>query len=81
MLRNMFGYNMSVILNSYLTSIALKNKHNAIKYHLFIEVVSAGFINLERVVLENNYADILTKSLSGPNHYALFKALIFTTTI
>ena len=72
---------MSVILNSSLNSITLKNKHNVIEYHLVREVVAAGLIELEHVILENNYADILTKALSISKHYAMCKVLIFTTTI
>ena len=81
MIRRMSGDNMSVILNSSLNSITLKNKHNVIGYHLVREVVAAGLIELEHVILENNYANILTKALSITKQYDMCKALIFTTTI
>ena len=78
MIRNMFGDNMSVILKSSLTSSNLKiNSFNAIEYQIFRDVVAAGFIKLEHIVLENNYADILTKSLNRSKQYALCKVLIF----
>ena len=68
---------MFVVLNYYPASITLENKHNEIEYNIFREVVAAGFIRLEHLILENNYADILTKSLSGSNHCGLCKSLIF----
>ena len=72
---------MFVVLNYYPASITLENKHNEIEYNIVREVVAAGFIKLEHVILENIYADILTKSLSGSNHYALCKSLIFNIMI
>ena len=72
---------MSVILNYYPAPINLENKHNEIEYNIVREVAAAGFIKLEHVILENIYADILTKALSGSNHYAMCKSLILNRMI
>ena len=72
---------MSVILNCTLPSSTLKNNHNVISYHCVRGDVAAGIIRMARVGSENNYSDILTKSISGAKHCVLCKPLMFTPLI
>ena len=75
------GDNMSVILNCTLPSSTLKNNHNVISYHCVRGCVAAGIIRMAHVRSENNYADILTKSISGAKHYVLCNPLMFVPMI
>ena len=43
-----------------------------------MKTVSDGVIRMVYVRPDNNYADLLTKSLSGDKYYTLCKPLMFT---
>ncbi len=55
----------------------MKKKHNAIAYHSVREAVSAKIFNLAHIKSEDNYADILTKSVNGAVHAKLVRPLLF----
>jgi hypothetical protein len=75
----MYGDNKSVIINTTMPSSQLKKKHNAVAYHRVREAIPAGIINFFHIPSVDNFADILTKPLSGGTFYKLVKPLLFPT--
>jgi len=73
----MFGDNKSVIINTTMPSSQLKKKHNAVAYHHVREAIATGIISFYHVPSVNNFADIMTKPLSGGMFYKLVKPLLF----
>ena len=73
----LLGDNMSIIISSTLPSSTLKKKHNVISYHAVREAVAAGIIQLAHVKSQDNYADVLTKSVNGTIHSKLIRPLLF----
>ena len=54
---------MAVVLNTTISSSALKKKHQACNCHKVRESIAAGFIKFSHIRSEENLADILTKPL------------------
>lgn len=59
----MVGDNMAVILNTTITSSAIKKKHQACNYHRLRESIAAGLLIFAQIKSKENMADILTKPL------------------
>ena len=62
---NVFCDNAAV-MNTTKPESTLKKKHNAIAYHRVREAQAAGVIRIAKEDGETNLADVLTKSLPGP---------------
>jgi hypothetical protein len=62
---NVFCDNKSVVTNSTVPTSTLKKKHKSIKYHRAHEAVAAGILQIAKVHMMENLADLLTKPLSG----------------
>ena len=73
----MLGDNNSVVLNCTMPSSVLKKKHSACSYHRIREAIAGKIIKFAHIPSEMNYADILTKPLSGQAYYRLVKPLLF----
>jgi hypothetical protein len=63
---NVFCDNKSVVTNSTVPDSTLKKKHNAIAYHRVQEAVAAETLPIAHVHSKSNNADLLTKTLPGP---------------
>ena len=63
---NVFCDDAAVVMNTTKPESPLKKKHNAIAYHLVREAQAAGVIQIAKEDGETNLADVLTKSLPGP---------------
>ena len=61
-----FGDNNSVLFNTTIPGLTLKKKSNAIAYHFVQEGVARDEWRTAYVSLNDNVADMLTKTLSGP---------------
>ncbi len=61
-----FGDNKSVLCNTTALALTLKKKSNAIAYHFGREGVARDEWRTAYVNTDENLADLLTKSLSGP---------------
>jgi len=66
-----FSDNMGVIQSASMAAAVLKKKHTALSFHRVREAVAMGIVNLAYIPSECNVADILTKSLAGPQHRKL----------
>jgi hypothetical protein len=73
----MFGDNMSVVLNTTVSSIVLKKKHNAIAYHRVREAISARIMRFAYIKSEENVSDLLEKPLSNEKFDYLMKRWLF----
>jgi Reverse transcriptase (RNA-dependent DNA polymerase) len=60
----MFGDNLGVVQNATIKDSLLKKKHVAISYHQVREAAAAGIVHPIKIDSKDNYADLLTKSLS-----------------
>jgi hypothetical protein len=69
----MLGDNMSVVLNTTVSSSVLKKKHNAISYHRVTKAIAARIIRFAYI----NVSDVLTKSLSNEKFHYLMKRWLF----
>lgn len=69
------GDNMGVIQNCTISDSLLKKKHVAIAYHKTRESASAGMVHPIKIRSEHNFADILTKAVTGKTFWALFGGL------
>jgi len=69
------GDNMGVIQNCTLPDSLLKKKHVAIAFHKTREAAAAGMVHPIKIRSEHNFADILTKAVTGKTFWALFGAL------
>ena len=58
--------NAAVVMNTTKPESTLKKKHNAIAYHHVREAQAAGVIWIAKEDGETNLADVLTRSLPGP---------------
>jgi hypothetical protein len=74
---NLFGDNMSVVINATYVESPLKKKHNAIAYHRVREAIASGFVRLAHEPGETNLADILSKPLPGPRLRILSRMIMF----
>jgi hypothetical protein len=75
----MFCNNKLVIINTTMPSSQLKKKHDEVAYHQVRETIAAGIINFFHIPSVSNFADVLTKPLSGGTFYNLVKPLLFRT--
>jgi hypothetical protein len=73
----MLGDNMSVFLNTALTSSILKKKHHAIAYHRVREAIAARIISFAYIKSEKNVSDVFTKPLSNEKFNFLMKMWLF----
>ena len=73
----MLGDNNSVVLNCTIPHSVLKKKHAACNYHQVRETIAEGAMVFPHIPSEYNYADLLTKPLSGPAFRNLIKPLLF----
>ena len=69
------GDNKGVIQNSTLPESLLKKKHVAIPYHKTREAATAGIVQPIKILSEHNFADILTKAVTGKTFWALYGRL------
>ena len=72
-----YGDNMSVIKNTSTPESMLKKKSNAICYHLVREAVAAKECLTCWVPTLRNWADLLTKVLSGRKRQLLVKNVLY----
>ena len=71
-----FCDNQSVITNSTTPGSKLKKKHVSISYHRFREIIASGVIKIAYVPTKDNLADVLTKTLGGPQLKHLCQAIL-----
>ena len=69
------GDNMGVIQNCTLPDSLLKKKHVAIAFHMTREAAAAGICHPIKIKSEHNFADILTKAVSGKTFWTLYGKL------
>lgn len=62
----LIGENMSVIVNTTMSSSVLKKKANAISYHKIRESVACKILKFVFVNSEKNHGDVFTKVLDKP---------------
>ena len=73
----LLGDNNSVVLNCTMPNSVLKKKHAACNYHRVREAIASGAVSFAHIPSEMNYADILTKPLTGSPYMNLVKLLLF----
>ena len=73
---DLFGDNMSVVLNVSLPASALKKKHQSIAYHRVCEAVDVLILAIAHVDSFQNYADLINKPLTSNNHFNLTQKLL-----
>ena len=73
----LLGDNNSVVLNCTMPHSVLKKKHAACNYHRVREAIASGAMKFAHIPSEINYADILTKPLSGSAFMNLVRPLLF----
>jgi hypothetical protein len=56
----MLGENLSVVLNTSVSSCALKKKHNKIAYHRVREAIAAKIMSFVCIKSDENFKEILT---------------------
>ena len=69
------GDNKGVIINCTVPDSQLKKKHVAIAYHKAREAAAAGMIHPVRINSQDNFADILTKAVTGKTFWKLYGKL------
>ena len=74
---NVFCDNKSVVTNATFPTSTLKKKHNSIAYHRVREAVAAGVLQIAKVHTSENLADLLTKSLAGPQLKQLIQKILW----
>jgi hypothetical protein len=70
----MLGDNLSVVLNTTVTSIVLKKKQNAISYHRVRKTIAERMMRYAYIKSEENLSDVLTKPLSKEKFHYLMKS-------
>ena len=75
----MLGDNNSVVLSCTMPNSVLKKKHAACSYHRVREAIAGGLISFAHIPSIANYADILTKPVSGEPFKRLVQPLLFRT--
>ena len=73
------GDNKGVILNSQFPDSLLKKKHVAIAYHKTRESAAAGIVHPIKISSQHNFADILTKAVTGKVFWTLYGQLTRST--
>eukprot|EP00957_Ditylum_brightwellii_P061367 4657847-Ditylum_brightwellii.AAC.1 len=71
-----YNDNRDVVLNSTVSDSLLKKKHVAVAYHRTREEAAVGIVHPIKVASENNFADILTKALTGKIFWRLYGELM-----
>ena len=74
---DVFCDNQSVVTNSSDALSKLNKKHNSIAFHRVRESCAGGWIRIAKVSSENNWADVLTKSLSKPQRDRLIDQFMY----
>ena len=74
---NLFCDNEAVVRNSTMPESTLKKKHAAICYHCVREACALGMIQIAKEDGATNLADVLTKSLSGPQLRDLIGGILY----
>ena len=69
------GDNLAVIQNCTVSDSLLKKKHVAIAYHKSRESAAAGIVHPIKVASKENFADILTKPMSGPAFWSILDCI------
>ena len=69
------GDNKGVIQNCTIPDSLLKKKHVAIAYHMTREAAAAGICHPIKTKSEHNFADILTKAVTGKVFWSLYGKL------
>ena len=72
-----YGDNMSVINNTSKPESVLKKKSNSICYHFVREAVAMKEALTTHIPTLNNWADLLTKVLSGKKRRDLVRGILF----
>jgi hypothetical protein len=73
----MLGDNMSVVLNTKVSSSVLKKKHNAIAYHHVSEAITSRIMSFAYIKSEENVSDVLTKLLRNEKFDYLLTRWLF----
>ncbi len=73
---NIFCDNQSVVTNASVPESKLKKRHVSISYHKVREAIAAGTIRIAFIPSKENLADMLTKSLGGPQLNYLCRAFL-----
>jgi len=69
------GDNKRVILNCTVPDSHLKKEHVAIAYHKAREAAAAGIIHPVKINSQDNFADILTKAVTGKVFWSIYGKL------
>lgn len=69
------GDNKGVVQNCTISDSLLKKKHVAIAYHKTREAAAAGIVHPIKINTADNFADLLTKALTGKTFWRLYGAL------
>ena len=64
-----WGDNKSMIDSSTVPEAKLHKRHNILSFHYVRSMISQGYINLQHLASEWNFADILTKNWSYQSSY------------
>ncbi len=72
-----YGDNMSIMKISQTPESQLKKKNNATCYHALHESVAVGESLCTHVCLEDNYADLMTKVLTGQKRQDLVRQIFY----
>ena len=64
-----WGDNESMINSSTIPESKLNKRHNILSFHYVRSMISRGYINLQHLASEWNFADILTKNWSYQSSY------------
>ena len=75
-----YGDNQSVLKNVTLPESTLKKKSNSIAYHFVWESVALGETIHTYIASSDNFADILTKSLSGIKQSKYIQKIVYDLT-
>jgi hypothetical protein len=74
---NMYCDNNSVVINSSHPESTFKKKHNAIAYHKVPESIAQGVVRIAMEPSDSNWADILPKTLLGPQMRQLIQRILY----
>ena len=64
-----WGDNESMINSSTIPESKLNKRHNILSFHYVRSMISRGYINLQHIASEWNFADILTKNWAYQSSY------------
>ena len=73
-----WGDNKSMIDSSTIPKARLHKRHNILSFHYVRSMISQGYINLQHLASELNFADVLTKNWSyQTSHYELIQPVFY----